>query len=95
MISKEEALYAYSDLIQYRKQNVLVKSKQNSGQIEIHHIVPTSIGGTDDNSNKIALLAKEHFMAHVYLWVIHHDDNYHDQMTYALMNMHKGSLTGN
>lgn len=95
MISKEEALYAYSDLIQYRTQNVLVKSKQNPGQIEIHHIVPTSIGGIDDNSNKIALLAKEHFMAHVYLWVIHHDDNYHDQMTYALMNMHKGSLTGN
>ena len=94
MITKEEALQAYDSLIQYRRQDVLFKSKENHGKIEVHHIVPTSIGGTDNDVNKIALLAKEHFMAHVYLWIIHHDDEFHAQMTCALMNMHKGTKNG-
>ena len=34
-------------------------------------------------------------MAHVYLWIIHHDDEFHDQMLCALMNMHKGTINGN
>ena len=33
-------------------------------------------------------------MAHVYLYVIYRNTEYHDQMTCALMNMHKGTLTG-
>lgn len=33
-------------------------------------------------------------MAHVYLWVIHHDDEYHSQTTYALFNMIEGTLNG-
>ena len=33
-------------------------------------------------------------MAHVYLWVIHHDDEYHSQTTYALFNMIRGTLNG-
>lgn len=94
-MTKEEAQKAYNDLISYRQQNVLVKSKENPGKIEVHHIIPVSIGGLDEESNKVALLAKEHFMAHVYLWIIHHDDEYHDQMTSALMNMHKGTKNGN
>lgn len=93
-MTKEYAQKAYEELIIYRQQNVLIKSKDNPGQIEIHHIVPTSIGGLDEESNKVALFAKEHFMAHVYLWIIHHDDEFHDQMTAALMNMHKGTKNG-
>ena len=93
-MTKEGAQKAYDDLVAYRQQNVLAKSKDCPGKIEVHHIIPTSIGGLDEDSNKIALLAKEHFMAHVYLWVIHHDDEFHDQMTYALMNMHKGTKNG-
>ena len=93
-MTKEEAQKAYIDLLTYRKQNILIKSKAHPGQIEIHHIVPLSIGGLDNKENKIALLAKEHFMAHVYLWIIHHDDEFHISMTYALMNMHKGTING-
>ena len=93
-MTKDEAQKAYNDLVVYRQQNVLTKSKENPGKIEIHHIVPISIGGIDEDSNKVTLLAKEHFMAHVYLWIIHHDDEFHDQMTGALMNMHKGTKCG-
>ena len=94
-MTKKEAQKAYDDLIAYRQQNVLVKSKEHLGKIEIHHIVPISMNGLDEEPNKLALFAKEHFMAHVYLWIIHHDDQFHDQMTCALMNMHTGTKNGN
>ena len=93
-MTKEEAQRAYDALIFYRQQNILIKSKEHPGRIEIHHIIPLSIGGIDEDSNKVALLAKEHFMAHVYLWIIHHDDQFHNCMTAALMNMHKGTKNG-
>ena len=64
-MTKEEAQKAYDNLVLFRKQNVLIKSKDNPGAIEIHHIIPISCGGLDEDSNKIALYAKEHFMAHV------------------------------
>lgn len=36
-------------------------------KIEIHHIIPRSIGGTDDNSNLVALTIREHILAHIIL----------------------------
>ena len=94
MITKEEAIKAYNDLIQLRRSEVLVKDKTNKGKIEIHHILPKSCGGLDVDDNKIALYAKEHFMAHVYLWIIHHEDEFYYQTTYALVGMCKGTLNG-
>ena len=94
MITKEEAEKLYADLIQLRRSDVLIKSKDNPGAIEIHHITPVSCGGLDNELNKIALYAKEHFMAHVYLYIIHRNTKYHDQMICALMNMCKGTLNG-
>lgn len=60
------------------------------GLIEIHHIVPLSLGGADISENKVALLVKEHFMAHVYLWVVYKDTYNADKMACALMCMLKG-----
>ena len=94
MITKEEAEKLYADLIQLRRSEVLIKSKDNKGQIEIHHILPRSCGGTDDESNKIALYAKEHFMTHVYLWCIYRNTKFHNQVVCALNNMIKGTLDG-
>ena len=42
MITKEEAIKAYNDLIQLRRSEVLVKDKTNKDKIEIHHILPKS-----------------------------------------------------
>ena len=94
MITKEKAKKLYADLIQLRKSEILIKSKETIGQIEIHHILPRSCGGTDDESNKIALYAKEHFMAHVYLWTIYRNTDFHKQVVYALNNMIKGTKSG-
>jgi hypothetical protein len=35
---------------------------------ERHHIVPISLGGSDDEVNIICLTAREHFIAHLILW---------------------------
>lgn len=94
MILKEEAIKAYAQLIQKRKIDQLDKSSEKLGCIEIHHILPISCGGLDVDENKIGLYAKEHFMAHVYLWVIHHEDEYHYQTMCALNMMIGGTLNG-
>jgi hypothetical protein len=52
----------YDDLIAYRQQNVL-----SIGYIEKHHILPRSLGGTDDTTNLVALTGREHYVAHLLL----------------------------
>lgn len=94
MITKDEAKQAYNNLVQLRRLNVLQKNKSKPGEVELHHIIPISCGGKDVVENKVALYAKEHFMAHVYLWIIHHDDTFHDQTLCALNQMIKGTLNG-
>lgn len=37
------------------------------GYVEKHHIIPKSIGGTDDKSNLVILTAREHFICHLLL----------------------------
>lgn len=77
----------YDQLVAFRKQNKLVKSKEESGKIETHHILPKSCGGTDDSENLVNLYAKEHFMAHYYLWKIHENDEFKYQMLNAFWMM--------
>lgn len=50
--------------------NNIISSANNriiAGYTEKHHIVPKSIGGTDDHSNIVILTAKEHFICHLLL----------------------------
>jgi hypothetical protein len=43
------------------------KSRLLEGYSEIHHIIPRSLGGTDDPNNLIQLTAREHFICHLLL----------------------------
>ncbi|URQ03737.1 putative free-standing HNH family homing endonuclease [Vibrio phage PVA23] len=44
-------------------------SKENSSEyIEMHHIVPRCMNGTDDSDNIVALTAREHYIAH---WLLY------------------------
>jgi len=54
-----------------------------SGYTEKHHIVPRSLGGTDDSSNLVALTGREHFVAHLLLHKIHQQS----ETAYALWMM--------
>jgi hypothetical protein len=41
------------------------------GYVEKHHILPRSLGGSDDPSNIVALTAREHYIAHLLLHKIY------------------------
>jgi len=45
------------------------------GYKEEHHIIPTSMGGSDVKNNLVYLTGREHFIAHHLLWRIHRNDS--------------------
>lgn len=62
----------YKRLIAYRKnEQVLEKSEDRKFEIETHHIVPKSLGGTDDPDNLVNLTVLEHVLAHKLLYYIY------------------------
>ena len=77
----------YDQLILYRQQNKLEKSKEELGKIESHHVLPRSCGGSNDPNNLVNLYAKEHFMAHYYLWKMHENDEFKCQTLNAFWMM--------
>ena len=56
----------YNQLVENAKSR-----KGLSGYRERHHIVPKSLGGTDDPENLVDFTAREHFIAHLLLAKIH------------------------
>lgn len=55
----------YQDLIESRKN--MNRSKLDGIYYENHHILPRSMGGTDEQFNMVLLTAKEHWLAHLLL----------------------------
>ena len=43
------------------------RNRTIEGYVERHHIVPKSLGGTDEKSNLVKLTAREHLIAHMLL----------------------------
>ena len=69
--------------------------KRSVGYFEKHHIQPKSLGGNNDSENLVKLTAREHFICH-WLLVIMHDKGSieRNKMLCALWRMH-GDSTGN
>jgi hypothetical protein len=61
--------------------------KTASGYVEIHHIIPRSLGGTDIKTNLVHLTAREHYIAHALLWKMLFVAPFHKKMVYALNSM--------
>ena len=57
----------YNDIINCAKMRILDPALH----YDKHHILPKSMGGTDDSSNLVSLTDREHFIAHTLLWKIH------------------------
>jgi len=55
----------YDELIAFRKVNI------PSGYVERHHIIMTSLGGSDDADNLVKLTGREHWIAHLLLHQIY------------------------
>ena len=72
----------YYKIIENRKNNPY------DGYIESHHIVPKSLGGTDDKNNLVNLTAREHFICHLLLTKMYSQNtpNYY-KMVKAFMMM--------
>lgn len=50
--------------------NLLINNAKNrkiDGYTEKHHIIPSSLGGTNDDDNLVKLTAREHFVCHLLL----------------------------
>ena len=56
----------YIDFIKSRK--VKQRAKNDGNIYELHHILPRSLGGTDDDNNLVLLTLREHYIAHYLLW---------------------------
>jgi hypothetical protein len=56
----------YDNIIQKR-----IKIACDSKYTEKHHVIPKSLGGTDDASNIVRLSAREHFLCHLLLTKIY------------------------
>lgn len=66
--------------------NLLINNAKNrkiDGYTEKHHIIPSSLGGTNDDDNLVKLTAREHFICHLLLTkMTTGNDRY--KMNYAL-----------
>lgn len=54
-------LRIYNSLLSRAKDRIL------SGFVEVHHIIPVCMGGTDESENLVQLTPEEHFIAHLLL----------------------------
>jgi hypothetical protein len=63
----------YEKLCRSRKYKPTI---DKDGYYETHHILPKSLGGTEDDENLVRLTAREHFIAHLLLWKMTQDDTF-------------------
>ncbi|WXB47840.1 homing endonuclease [Vibrio phage VB_VaC_TDDLMA] len=72
----------YDEIIDYRREN------RPTGYSERHHVIPRSLGGSDEDSNLVRLTAREHFLCHCLLAKMfkYHSFEWY-KMNHALMMM--------
>ena len=81
----------YDEIINNRKNNPI-----NEGYTERHHIVPSSLGGSDNPDNLIRLSAREHFICHYLLAKMYEYNSFEWHKTnHAFMQMKASSETHN
>lgn len=75
----------------------IIENARNSNRIkddgnyyEQHHIIPYSIGKSNEKENLVLLTAREHYFCHKLLCKIYSNGKDHLKMTYALFRLHYG-----
>jgi hypothetical protein len=68
------------------------KARVLSGYVEVHHVIPRCIGGSDDNANLVQLTAEEHYVAHQLLCKIYPKEK---KLAYAMQAMAGGNAFQN
>jgi hypothetical protein len=68
--------------------SIIAHAKEHQLEIfEKHHIIPKSLGGSDDSSNLVKLSFRQHFICHKLLTKMVHSKNDKRKMTFALHMM--------
>ena len=75
----------YLNIIDTRKN--MSRKKYQGEYFESHHIIPKSLGGKNDKSNKVLLTPKEHFICHWLLCNMMQNRNDEIRMIHALSKM--------
>ena len=70
------------------------RTRTIEGYVERHHIVPKSLGGTDEKSNLVKLTAREHLIAHMLLPRFVENKKPMWQAVWMMMNTQGRKLTG-
>lgn len=83
----------YNNLIEIAKTKT--RKKSNDAYYENHHIVPRSLGGSDDSTNMVLLTAKEHYIAHHLLFLFETGVNKYKMANAWHLMMHINSYTKN
>jgi hypothetical protein len=74
----------YKKIIETRKYNPLNENEYG----ELHHIIPRSLGGSDDSENLVRLTAREHFICHALLAEMYERETFEwYKMNHAFMMM--------
>lgn len=74
----------------YNKIIYSAQSREYNGYTEKHHIIPKSLGGSDDKNNLVKLTPKEHYICHLLLTKMTLGLNKR-KMTFALHSMLRSS----
>jgi len=72
----------------------LTRVREEDVYYEFHHIIPLSLGGSNDKSNLVALTAKEHFICHYLLTKITLDEDHKRKMIWAFYMMRVDPVKG-
>lgn len=68
------------------------RSRDITGYVEKHHVVPRCLGGTDGKENIVNLYPEEHYLAHLLLCKVNKTNQ---KLLYAAMNMTTGAMINN
>ena len=77
----------YSKLYELLVKSRLYRPIKKTVGYELHHIVPRSLGGSNDNTNLVLFTPREHFIAHLLLFKMSKDQNERIKMINALNMM--------
>lgn len=73
MIDVEKLFLLFPNKLHIKRYTNFIKSRPNRESTKakgfhLHHIIPRSLGGSDEVSNLIRLTPREHYIAHLILW---------------------------
>lgn len=87
MFIKNKYYIIYIKIINNAKNSNRIKNRARcNGVYERHHIIPKSLGGSNDIKNKVLLTPREHFLCHRILTKITSGKN-KQKMIYAMWNL--------